>query len=294
MSFLNKSVKYSQTEFLKSTILAPLLVSYNDFLIKKDNKFDINLDVNTGISYDYLIPNNNKKYYLLITKKGLLEKTKDSNLKTRDSNPYNILYLFPDQYNSENDNCSDFYMEIDQVFNDEILFEGYLYKDDNKYRYLLTDILVKNKHIIDVSFELRYTLLNEIIKSIRMECLKEMNNHMTIGIHPIFDMENVCFVKIFKNNFIYKDQITAIEHVSKFIKNRYVDTIKSSDVKRIEIVLYTDVYNVYNSDTNNSEGILYIKGIVESKKLRELFRDTKTTTLQCSWNTKFSKWQPIF
>ena len=125
-------------------------------MIKKDNKFDINLDVNTGISYDYLIPNNNKKYYLLITKKGLLEKTKDSNLKTRDSNPYNILYLFPDQYNSENDNCSDFYMEIDQVFNDEILFEGYLYKDDNKYRYLLTDILVKNKHIIDVSFELRY------------------------------------------------------------------------------------------------------------------------------------------
>ena len=299
MSFLNKSVNYSQTDFLKTKILSPLLVSYNDFLIKKDNRSDINLDVNTGISYDYLIPNNNKKYYLLITKKRLLEQNNvNDNLKNMNnrsnSNSYDLLYLFPDQHNSEKDDCSDFYMEIDPVFNDEFLLEGYLYKDQNKYSYLLTDILIKNKQIIDVSFELRYTLLNEIIRSVRMECLKELNNHMTINIHPVFDMENTCFVKIFKNNFVYKDQITAIEHISSFVKRRYVDTIKNSDVKRLEIGRYTDVYNVYNSSTNNGEGILYVKGVNESQRLKDLFKDTKTITLECSWNAHFSKWQPIF
>jgi len=299
MSFLNKSVNYSQTDFLKTKILSPLLVSYNEFLIKKDNRSDINLDVNTGISYDYLIPNNNKKYYLLITKKRLLEPNsvndKEKNFNNNRSNSYDILYLFPDQFNSETDNCSDFYMEIDPVFSDELLLEGYLYKDEqNKYSYLLTDILIKNKKIIDVSFELRYTLLNEIIKGIRMECLKELNNHMTINVHPMFDMENTCFVKIFKTNFVYKDQITAIEHVSKFTKRRYVDKIKGNDIKRLEIGKYTDVYNVFNSDTNNNEGILYVKGINESKQLKNMFKDKKTIILKCSWNVTFSKWQPIF
>jgi len=297
MSFLNKSVNYSQTDFLKTNILSPLLISYNDFLIKKDSRSDINLDVNTGISYDYLIPNNNKKYYLLITKKRLLEPNnvndKEKNFN-KGSNSYDILYLFPDQYNSEKDDCSDFYMEIDPIFSDELLLEGYLYKEQNKYSYLLTDILIKNKKIIDVSFELRYTLLNEIVKAIRIECLKELNNHMTINIHPMFDMENTCFVKIFKTNFVYKDQITAIEHVSKFTKRRYVDKIKNSDVKRLEIGRYTDVYNVFNSTTNNNEGILYVKGVSESKRLKEMFKDKKTIVLECSWNDHFSKWQPIF
>jgi hypothetical protein len=296
MSFLNKSVNYSQTELLKLNILSPLLVSYNDFLIKKDNKSDINLDINTGISYDYLIPNNNKKYYLLITKKHLLETNNSLDDKNRQTKSYDILYLYPDQYNSEKDNCSDFYMEIDHTFNDELLLEGYLYKNENKYHYLLTDILIKNKKIIDVSFELRYTLLNEIIKTIRMECLKELNNHMTINIHPVFDMANTCFVKIFKNNFTYKDKIVAVENISNFVKNRYVDKIRPSDIKRVEIGRYTDVYNVYNSDTNNHEGILYVKGIMESKRLKEMFdqNNIKTITLKCCWNTKFSKWQPIF
>lgn len=298
MSFLNKSVNYSQTDFLKSDILAPLLMSYNDFLTKKDKKSDINIDVNTGISYDYLIPNNNKKYYLLITKKCLLEKNNYNNTTNNTTNnkskSYDILYLFPDQYNSEKDNCSDFYMEIDPIFNDEILLEGYLYKEQDKYSYLLTDILVKNKMVIDVSFELRYTLVNEIIKTVKMECLKELNNHMTINIHPIFDMENTSFIKIFRNNFVYKQQITAIEHVSKFVKKRYIDKIKTDDMKRLEVGKYTDVYNVYNSETNNDEGILYVKGIVESQRLKEMFKNTKTVVLKCSWNDRFSKWQPIF
>jgi len=299
MSFLNKSVNYSQTTVLKETVLLPLLKSYNNFVLKNSGEFSIDKDVNTGISYDYIIPNNNKKYYLLITKKQLLEQQK-SNQK------YDILHFFPDQYNNDDDlletnRSSDFYLEIDSFFDDEFLLEGYLYKSDDKYEYLLTDILVRNKDIVNVSFELRYSLLNEIIQKIGREKLMYLNNHMSINIHPIFDDENQNLVKIFKNNFIYNTQIRCLEKVCNFNKRRYIDIkIDKQDKKNIEKGKYTDVYNVYNYETNNFEGILYIKGIRESQRMRVLFGDKYTidsdtkVKINCIWNQVFSKWQPIF
>ena len=299
MSFLNKSVNYSQTTVLKETVLLPLLKSYNNFVLKNSGEFSIDKDVNTGISYDYIIPNNNKKYYLLITKKQLLEQQK-SNQK------YDILHFFPDQYNNDDDlletnRSSDFYLEIDSFFDDEFLLEGYLYKSDDKYEYLLTDILVRNKDIVNVSFELRYSLLNEIIQKIGREKLMYLNNHMSINIHPIFDDENQNLVKIFKNNFIYNTQIRCLEKVCNFNKRRYIDIkIDKQDKKNIEKGKYTDVYNVYNYETNNFEGILYIKGIRESQRMKLLFNDKYTidsdtkVKINCIWNQVFSKWQPIF
>jgi hypothetical protein len=299
MSFLNKSVNYSQTTVLKENILLPLLKLYNNFVLEKTGEFSISKDVNTGISYDYLIPNNNKKYYLLIMKKQLLEQQK-SNSK------YDILHFFPDQYNNDDDlleknKSSDFYLEVDSIFDDEFLLEGYLYKSDDKYEYLLTDILVKNKEIVNVSFELRYSLLNEIIQKIGKVCL---NNHMSINIHPVFDDENQNLVKIFKNNFIYNTQIRCLEKVCNFTKRRYIDIkMDKIDKKNIEKGKYTDVYNVYNYETNNFEGILYIKGIHESQRMRILFNDKCTNVnntndtkvkINCIWNQVFSKWQPIF
>lgn len=293
MSFLNKSVNYSQTNFLKKNILSPLLKSYNEFLLNMKQTDVFDKDVNTGNSYDYLIPNNNKKYYLFIMKKNTLESQKTN---------YEILYFFPDQYNFEykNDvniqmNISDFCLEIDSVFDDELLLEGYLYKNDDKYEYLFTDILMKSKQIINVSFNLRYIMLNEIIKKIGKERLHYLNNHMTINIHPIFDIENEKLIKLFKNNFIYKNQIDCIEKISQFSKRRFICT-KNDDIelKNIKIGKYTDVYNVYNINSNNLEGILYIKGIQESRTIKELFKNVSIITLKCKWNQNFCKWQPVF
>ena len=129
MTFLNKSVNYSQTTLLKSSILAPLLKNYNEFLLRsKGSSVVLNQDVNTGISYDYIIPNNNKKYYLLVTKKSQLEQNNTN---------YNILYFFPDshQCNLVKHENSDFYLEIDNTFKNDFLLEGYLYKQDDKYEY---------------------------------------------------------------------------------------------------------------------------------------------------------------
>ena len=84
MSFINKSVNYSQTDLLKSKYLIANLNSFNDFLLKKDNKTSLNVDIDTGITLDYIIPNNNKKFFLFITKKSLLEDIKED---------FNILYF---------------------------------------------------------------------------------------------------------------------------------------------------------------------------------------------------------
>ena len=161
MSFLNKNIK-------KRSVFLPLLNSVEN---------DIDKNTNIEISYDYLIPNNNKKYYLLITKNQLPEQQKFNSKN-------DMLHFFPEQYaQDETNRLSDFYLEIGCVFDDSFLLEGYLYKSDDKYEYLLTDILVKNNEIVNVSFELRYSLLDEIVQKITTVYLK---NNISIKIHPVF------------------------------------------------------------------------------------------------------------
>lgn len=297
MSFINNSVNYSQTMDLKTKILSPLLNLYNNFLLNNSvNQNLLNKDINTGLSLDYLIPNNNKKYYLLITSKRNFENVKDN---------YNILYFFPDQssINAFQDNkiiknsIDDFFLETDNKFSDEYLFEGYLYKKNDKYSYLLTDILIKNSKVIDLNYDLRYTLLNEIILSIPRGSLNELNNNMTINIHPVFNPANENLIKIFKNNFIFQNELCSVEKITNTNKQQIFETlIYNESQKFIEIGKYTDVYNVFNYTSNNYEGILYVRGIKESKSLIELFKKSAGSRilLNCTYNQNFTKWQPIF
>ena len=328
MSFINKSVNYSQISLLKQSILSPLLNIYNEYLLKtKSDCIGLNKDINTGSSFDHIIPNNNKKYYLLVTKKSLLESSTSTEAKIQSrqgtsteakiqsrqgtlpmTNPsvrqgtsnYNILYFFPDDNNSCNEfiiknTITDFFLEINNTFQDDFLFEGYLYKkDDDNYEYLLTDILLKNKSVIELSYELRYILLNEIIISVTREKLKDLNKHITINVHPIFNALNQNLIKVFCNNFIYKNEITYLENITNFEKIRLIgNTDKKDTEKYIAMGKYTDVYNVYNRNTNNFEGILYIRGIKESVKMKILFKNQKTIVLPCTFNINFKKWQPI-
>ena len=295
MSFINKSVVYSQIGLLKQNILSPLLNIYNEHLLTMGSGNQLlNKDINTGASFDYIIPNNNNKYYLLVTKKSLLESSNSN---------FNILYFFPDNNQLENDadsivknTMSDFFLEINNTFADDFVFEGYLYKkNDDNYEYLLTDILMQNKSIINVSYELRYVLLNEIVMSITREKLKDLNNHMTINIHPIFNAVNQNLIKVFGNNFIYKNEISYLERITNFEKTRFIGiTNKENAEKYIEMGKYTDVYNVYDKTSNNFTGILYIRGISESVQMKTLFKNQKRILLPCTFNINFKKWQPIF
>ena len=58
MSFINKSVNYSQTVLLKKSFLSKDLEKYNDFILKTK------LQKNIASENAFLIPNNHKKFYL--------------------------------------------------------------------------------------------------------------------------------------------------------------------------------------------------------------------------------------
>lgn len=300
-SFISKSVTYSQTERLQKQLLLPLLTSYNDFLLKQNNTVDTSFcfDINTGMSDDYLIANNNKKFYVLITDKHELDPSERAD--------YNILYFFPDSTSTDfykNDpviqhTLSDRYLETDRIFTDSYLLEGYLYNRAGKSEYLLTDILCKNGQIMNVSYELRVNLLDELIYKISRAVLRDLNNHLSINLHPMFRVADEHLVKIFKHNFIYAEELCTIERVSNFKKTRFYERITKQDAtKTIVPGAYTDVYNVYNATTNNPEGILYIRGIRESKYMKDLFGSShnaqgRSIQIECVYNTSFKKWQPI-
>ena len=286
MSFVSKCVNYSQCFVLKNKILQPLLKMYNDFLLKQkisNDNFCLNKDINTGVSSEFIIPNNNIKYYLFITNKSKLETTREK---------YNTLYFFPDSNSKLDYQVSDFYLEIDERFKKDYLLEGYLYKrDDNKLSFLITDILIINNDVIVADYNMRLTIINEIIMDIN---LCDLNNHMNINLHPIFQKENENLIKVFKDNFIFKSDICCIESINNFIKTRYVDRkdLEAAD-KIIEIGKYTDVYNVYDTLTNNYTGILYVKGLKQSKAMKILLLNKNKIILRCKFNNDFKKWEPI-
>ena len=294
MSFINKSVNYSQTVLLKTSLLAPMLNSYNNFLLFNKNKEKD--DIWSQLDYN-IIPNNNKKFYLLICKKSELDHSKDN---------FNTLYFFPDnnteitfEHEKVNSNhISDFFLEINNLFTDNFLLEGYLYNNNGSYEFLISDILFKNEVLINCDYPLRINLLNEIIMPIQKK-LVHLNNHLTINLHPIFNSTNENIINIFNNNFIYAKELNSFECINNFYKSRYIKKFpqkneKEEVLKYIERGNYTDVYNIYNIDTGNSDGILYIKGLAESKLLKTKFKDNKNITLKCVYNNIFKKWQPSF
>ena len=109
---------------------------------------------------------------------------------------------------------------------------------------------------------------------------------MTINIHPMFQKKNENMIKIFQNNFIYSNQLCCIENVENFVKKRHLyKFIKNDALKKIECTHLTDVYNVFNYSTNNKEGILYIRGIKQSKYIKTLFNGEKNNViLKCKFN----------
>lgn len=263
MSFINKSVNYSETILLKSKLLKPVLAEINK-IKKQEKKHNVQ---ETNI----LIPNNNNKFFLFVTQKNKIMDTQDTS---------NILYFF------SSNNKKEFFIEINFCWSSTLLMEGYLYEDNN---YLLTDILYKDNPIT-VDYLFRYGLLNELTHNLT---LTKLNNHLTINIHPIFTTENETIINIFLNNFKFKDSILALETITSYSKlTKLLPSSKQNTQMSIKKTKYADVYNVYDSDFNHV-GILYVKGLRESKFLKTIIKSQEYTLLQCSFNTHVNKWQPI-
>lgn len=308
MSFVTKSANYSETDLLKTKFLKDVcknvVSTIEKYPIEKTNFYKDRTD--TGEADDEIyIPNNNKKYFLFLIKKNLLSNC---------DNDWSVLYFFPDEktiefYNNDKfnkNNISDFYIETN--FNiphiSHCLFEGYLYKrNENHSHYLITDILHMEKHnkntnfsVLSLDYISRFSLINEIFINNNDLSVKNINNHIDIGIHQIFSKSKKNMISIFKNNFIYKDEICCLETIHKkiFKKISYIEPNNKIEEKWIEKSnRFVDVYNVYDINTMNNQGILYIRGIKESKNMIKLFDGQEKIKIKCIWNNIFNKWQPL-
>lgn len=295
--FIATSVNYSETNLLKSKYLSNILELYNTELISESKTLVNN-------EQKYIIPNNNNKYYLLIVNKNDIT---PNNM----NNKYKICYFFPHEDSNDNlifkNSKIDFYVEIDNyktTFNhNNYLFEGYLYNLNDQKTFLITDILAIDSKLIKSDYSLRYSL---IYKLVSQQKLNNLNGHLTIGIHSIFELDSELYdaniqasqvFKLFKNNFTFKDEISAIEHVSEISLKKHIEVSKIAIQNETKIITkgkYIDVYNVYNTITNNHEGILYVKGLKESKLIRPMFSENESIQIECSFNNNFKKWQPVF
>lgn len=313
--FITSSANYSEANLLKSKLLKPILEEYNKILIKGSNN-------NFAKTFDkqMFIPNNNKKYYMFVVNKNEIVQ---GNTTTMTKSNYKILYFFPNNNkeasgDKESDNdvnsllegnfTSDFFMEIDPIQNfnkTSYLFEGYLY--NNGLNFLITDILAIDNKILDCDYTFRYNMISSIIRN----GINNINCHMNISIHPVFPiienenedvLDNLFY--IFKNNFVYANEINSIEYLQIGLQNSdCINLIKTQKVQKQEnIVLsktikktkYSDVFKVYNTDSGNEEGVLYIKSILISKNLRELTKECDSIVLKCEYNHHFFKWSPLF
>jgi hypothetical protein len=290
MKFLNNSVNYCE-EYEFKKILSEYIEKYNIFLNKNINNCE-NYK-NTGFNITQYIPNNNKKYYLYITKK------KDQ---------YTTMYFFADTVSKQyydtfllvKNTLVDFFIECDFIFEDTLLLEGYLYGSNlyssneneysNKMNYLITDILFKGKDLIESDFDKRYELINDLFFD-KLSNFKNLNNILDIGIHTCITES---FIPIFLNNFIWKKEIISIEHVNNFNKTqKYLqkDNNNVSVDKKIVKTKTSDVFKVYNIETNNYEGLLYISSLKISKYINALFKSCDENIVNCHFNNQFQKWQ---
>jgi hypothetical protein len=293
--FIASSVNYSETDVLKSKYLSNILELYNRCILSSTKSL-----INKG--QQYIIPNNNKKYYLLIVNKNDIT---PNNINSK----YKICYFFPDHSNSsesllDKNTMSDFYVEIDSNktrFDKSIyLFEGYLYGDVSKH-YLITDVLSIDNKIITVPYSVRFNIINQIFST---QNLSNLNGHLSINIHSVFDIDtndvdiqSEQIFNMFKNNFVFKDEIIGLEYIKENTLTKVNKITKKNDnleTKRITKGKYIDVYNVFNIESNNFENILYVKSLEDSRKLRKLFESSEYIDVKCKFHDYFKKWYPLF
>lgn len=279
IKFLNNSVDYCE-EYMIKTTLHKYIETYNMFLYNYNCKLNLS-DKESNI----IIPNNNKKYYLFIQKKNAKNTT---------------LFFFPDLISKKYFNdfllvkntIDEFFIECDIIFEDHCyLLEGYLYENEGKKHFLISDILFKGNMIVEQSYEYRFNLIKSLFyKKIHM--MSDINNLLSISIHNHIQEH---LLPIFLNNFKWKEQIICVEIVNNFEKNRKFLKRENKNcdqmLKKIVKTKVSDVYNVYNIETNNFEGNLYINSIKTSKYVSGLFQNQDELKLECCFNTYFQKWQ---
>lgn len=249
-----------------------------------------------GTEFEYVIPNNNNKYYILICSvqnfKGL-HAIHDSFINN--SNCKTTKTTTPKEFSIELDITDPLFKYCNGY-----LFEGYLYESKESikpYDYYITDILFTKRDgcMLSLPYELRY--LN--ILNLFNENFDIFNNiDLTLNIKPCNIFPKTMFTEILIQNHSHKYQLTHMEYILNHIyskKNLPIDSVQQKE-SQMKILIKTDkteVIEVRNKDTNNHEGILYIKNKDISHYLRKELQLKDHVLINCIFNSKFNKWEPI-
>lgn len=232
------------------------LDKYNSYIVSLGSDYNLELDTK------YYIPNNNEKLYCIILN--------------------NTMYFF-----SNKGRDYDFYIKLRGVFREDLLIEGYLYGN----KYLVTDLLMINGDIVTLSFIERYDMLFKLDYS----KLDNLNNKLTISLHEIYtELPTGISMGLSRRYVETVGYSTKINSLYKSDKGTGTDM--DTDIEEMKMITkgkYSDVYNVGNIQTNNQEGILYIKTIQISKNMREFFEKEEYALIKCKWNHTFNKFYPV-
>lgn len=230
-------------------------------------------------NYNYVIPNNGNKYFLFITKQ---ENSSDSL----------VLYFFGKD--------DDFCLEIS--YNElllNILFEGYLYEEDGKFVYQVSDILYKDTGSLtqNLTFSKRYMLLCDILYSpiVQSVIYKNLNTTFTLDIANFF-YKNDDYQSLLTFNKFYR-YFSSYEFIDDKSGNKYTEKLNKISLTKNLIIKKgekTEIYNVYDPENLNFLGILYVPSLKISKYLKRKFigdGDVIEISHICTFNYKFNKWE---
>lgn len=251
--------KYAEAGIINKTIRKRLTCE-----LSKLNKVSVTSNVSLTDSFVY-VPCTQDRYLLYVTK-------------------YNrfIYWYFYSLVSSDNDFC----IETDEIHNPELL-ESIMICTIFTGTIKVFDIIVSKGKILKVDYSLRYNLVLDLIDTDTV-----LNQDYTL--EPSVFLTANTDLNIFTRNFeftvqyflkVYTHQTFSIPEIMDYIP------ITQTKMCRIHKTEKSEIYNVFDSHTDEKLGILYIKTLLSSIHVNSLFENTDTIINECSFNQKFKKWQ---
>jgi hypothetical protein len=279
-----KNIELYYKDYIKN-ILYKIVEDEN---IKRQNYVEVDEE-----NKRYLLVTNGEKYYIWISKFSESKFLKDEN-KELDNKA--IIFIFNRNLDKEQwviipDNV------IKWENSDEYLFEGYLF-DNEMY---FSDTIYPN---FNRGYIYRRTIMKEIFteKTEKMVYIREYRGEKDIILGKIINMIEIkedgkdetmkrLILKNFKHNI--KNTTEEIVNGKDIIKSESkqdikVDTIEDKIIERGNKI---EIYNVYNVESHNKEGLLWVKTLKQSIFLREEFKEDVTRIkIKCRYDTNKQKW----
>lgn len=266
-------------------------------IVKEEHEYKQDLVNIDDESRRFLLVTNGNKYYIWISK---FSENKFLNREdAKDSNKA-LVFIFNKDLQDEQwiiipDNV------INWEYSEEYLLEGYLY-DNEMY---FSDILYPNfnRGYLNRRNTLKKILKNQTDKN--MIYIREYRGEKDIILGKLINMIELkdegtdeTMKRILLKNFKHKTSeiteeiVNGRELIKNTIKRQLLE--ENIDYKEIEKGNKIEIYNVYNADTKNNEGLLLVKTLKQSLLLRELFNnDTKRIKVKCKYDIKKKKWTLI-